>query len=469
MNYIIKNTLTTAVIAISALAAALSVTSCSDELDNVKPRNAILLEELSDEDQGKLLTGLYATMESYVWGQWWIDDLQGENFQGGPAGGNIVDPCNMAPSYTTDQSVNVLSVWRNGFSAINQVNLLINAYESATDKSTTLVSQVGMASYYFRALAYYHMTKRYGNLPIMHTTSNAIIPISPEADVWAFIEDDLKKAITIAAPASSKWRVSVNAVKALAARVALAQGKNAEAAAYADEVIGSGAYKLSTTPVDFSSIFISQSTSSEIIFAFVNNTRTSGYINFANTCNDLDGSWNYAPAATCYKTLYADHTATSRKADIRHTATFDPSDATRIIKYSNGVNQLAPCADYLHLPVMVSRISEMYLIKAEALGKTAGASVLRDFLSSRYASVPTTDAIKAMTDREFQDLILDERHREFYAEGFRWSDIKRTGRTDLLSELRGRTYLMYWPIPQAEIDIAGTAAYPQNPGYSGAE
>ena len=76
MNYIIKNTLTTAVIAVSALAAALSVTSCSDELDNVKPRNAILLEELSDEDQGKLLTGLYATMESYVkhnnkrWQKW---------------------------------------------------------------------------------------------------------------------------------------------------------------------------------------------------------------------------------------------------------------------------------------------------------------------------------------------------------------------------------------------------------------
>lgn len=45
--------------------------------------------------------------------------------------------------------------------------------------------------------------------------------------------------------------------------------------------------------------------------------------------------------------------------------------------------------------------------------------------------------------------------------------IKRTGRTDLLKELKGRTYLMYWPIPQAEIDIAGSDAYPQNPGYAG--
>lgn len=468
MKYIIKNSLGIVISAALAI-VTLPLVSCSDELDDVKPRNAILLEELSDADQGKLLTGLYATMESYVWGQWWIDDLQGENFQGGPAGGNIVDPCNMAPSYTTDQMVNVLSTWRNGFSAINQVNLLLNAYEAASDKTAELIRQVGMTSHYFRALVYYYMVKRYGNLPIMRTTSNAVVPISPEAEVWKFIEEDLKAAMDIAAPASSKWRVSLAAVHALAARVALAQGKNTDAVTYADKVLGNSAYKLSATPVEFSSIFVTQSSSPEIIFAFVNNTRTSGYINFANSCNDLDGSWSYAPAAACYQSLFADHSATSRKSDIRHTATFDPKDATRIIKYSNGTNQLAPCSDYLHLPVMVSRISEMYLIKAEALGKTSGAATLRQFLSTRYASVPTEDAIKALTDREYQDLILDERHREFYAEGFRWSDIKRTGRTDLLAELRGRTYLMYWPIPQAEIDIAGTAAYPQNPGYAGAK
>ena len=28
---------------------------------------------------------------------------------------------------------------------------------------------------------------------------------------------------------------------------------------------------------------------------------------------------------------------------------------------------------------------------------------------------------------------------------------------------------MYYPIPQAEIDMAGTDAYPQNPGYAGAK
>ncbi|MDE6490375.1 MAG: RagB/SusD family nutrient uptake outer membrane protein [Muribaculaceae bacterium] len=451
----------------TAAIAATALTSCSDELDNIKPRHAILQGELNDADMGKLLTGLYATMESYVWGQWWIDDLQGENFKGGPAGGNIVDPCNMAPSYSTDQVVNVLSVWRNGFSAINQINFMMDAYEKSTNKESDLMKRVGLSVHYFRALTYYHLAKRYGNLPIMRTVSNTIIPLSSENEVWAFIEEDLAKAMSINATATSKWYVSPDAVKALAARVALFRGKNADAARYADDVISNTAYSLCGSSMDFSSIFISGSSSQEIIFAFVNNTRTSGFINFANSCNDTDGSWNYAPADDRFALLYSDDKATSRGGDIRRAATFQADDPTRVIKYSNGANQLAPCPDYLHLPVMVSRISEMYLIKAEALGKSAGASTMVTFLKKRYATCPTETALQTMSDRAWQDLILDERHREFYAEGMRWSDIKRTGRTDLLKELNGRTYLMYWPIPQAEIDIAGTEAYPQNPGYAG--
>ena len=64
---------------------------------------------------------------------------------------------------------------------------------------------------------------------------------------------------------------------------------------------------------------------------------------------------------------------------------------------------------------------------------------------------------------EFQNLILDERQREFYGEGYRWFDIKRTKRLDLLPSLNGRDYLLYYPIPQLEIDLA---KYTQNLGYN---
>ena len=61
-------------------------TGCSSWLDDIAPRNAIPQSALTDSDLEKLLNGLYATMESYVFTYWWADDLQGENFKGGPLG-----------------------------------------------------------------------------------------------------------------------------------------------------------------------------------------------------------------------------------------------------------------------------------------------------------------------------------------------------------------------------------------------
>ena len=84
-------------------------------------------------------------------------------------------------------------------------------------------------------------------------------------------------------------------------------------------------------------------------------------------------------------------------------------------------------------------------------------------MEKRYATVNIPDS---MGEQDFQNLILDENHREFYGEGRRWFDIKRTGRTDLYDTWDGRDFLLYWPIPQDERDIAGHANYPQNPGYN---
>ena len=71
-----------------------------------------------------------------------------------------------------------------------------------------------------------------------------------------------------------------------------------------------------------------------------------------------------------------------------------------------------------------------------------------------------------MTEKEFQNLILDENNREFFGEGRRWFDIKRTRRTDLYSSFpENGDYLLYWPIPQDEIDLVGKDVYPQNKGY----
>ena len=60
---------------------------------------------------------------------------------------------------------------------------------------------------------------------------------------------------------------------------------------------------------------------------------------------------------------------------------------------------------------------------------------------------------------------MDERRMELAFEGQRWYDLKRTNRLDLFTSLNGRNYLMYYPVPQSERDLAGAENYPQNDGY----
>lgn len=141
-------------------------TGCSSWLDDIAPRNAIPQSALTDSDLEKLLNGLYATMESYVFTYWWADDLQGENFKGGPGGGAITDPCDMAPSFT-NQTINILSFWRSSFTTLNQVNFLVESYEAAINKESAFMKKMvvppTISGHSFTTVSASH----YGNVPIL--------------------------------------------------------------------------------------------------------------------------------------------------------------------------------------------------------------------------------------------------------------------------------------------------------------
>lgn len=75
------------------------------------------------------------------------------------------------------------------------------------------MKKVGGVSYYFRAFIYYRLASHYGNVPILRKRSKEVVPISPEAEVWTFIEEDLGKAIRLLSKADSKWYVSSDGSK----------------------------------------------------------------------------------------------------------------------------------------------------------------------------------------------------------------------------------------------------------------
>lgn len=426
---------------------------CSDDLNDLYPKHAIPKENLTESDISKLLNGTYAEMEELIFKFYFDGDVKGENFRGGP-GFSLNDPVSMAPG-----SADVLSKWQKCFTSLKQVNFLIEVYEG-TNTDSKVVREAGGAAYYFRALLYYHLVTRWGGVPIVRELTEEIVPISPEADVWKFIADDLSKAEKLLSVFSDKYYVSLSACDALSAKVYLSLKDNAKALEYANKVLGESKFTLSASSQEYAATYIFGNNSKETIFALANK-RSSGYLLFYQWVNDLKATWEYSPASDCFNSLFND--TDIKKGDLRAIATFS-GDESRIIKFANGgqgqfiSNEIASQS-----PIVVNRIAEIYLIKAEALGNINGLSTLKEFMQKRYRALSLPSSL---SEKDFQNLLLDERHREFYGEGQRWYDLKRTNRLDLFKTLDNRKYLMYFPIPQSEIDLAGKQNYPQNPGYN---
>ncbi|NBC26106.1 MAG: RagB/SusD family nutrient uptake outer membrane protein [Bacteroidetes bacterium] len=126
------------------------------------------------------------------------------------------------------------------------------------------------------------------------------------------------------------------------------------------------------------------------------------------------------------------------------------------------------------IPIM--RISEMYLIRAEALAKdanspAAGEAALNTLRAARGLT-PIADANPgALADIEsFEDEILDERSRELIVEGHRFWDLKRLGRDvrfpDGSIKMFYSAYRILGPIGQGNINVNSELV--ENPGYPAA-
>lgn len=436
-------------------ALALLLAGCSSQLDQIRPKDKISSSAVNEADLSKLTNGILNRMESLTVSFWCDGDYLGENFTSGPG----FDYADYHGEIVSSSSSWAKSRWQTGFVAIMHINELLKSANSASAESAATLQAKGTA-YFCRAYVYYELVSRFGGVPILTEPSMGVVPISPEADVWAQIIADLHEAEKYLEPVSNVYRPSDEACWALLSKAYLWTGDKTKAIEYADKLINSR-FVLSKTSNEFAGMFVAGQSSKEIIFALANK-RTSGQLRLFEKMNDTDASFNYSMAEELRTSLFAD---THGTGDIRKDPTYNPSYPVRIIKFPNGgqnMGQFIANDDPSASPLMVFRLADAYLTKAEAQGASAGLATMKTFMESRYATVTLPESL---TEKEFQDLVLDENNREFYAEGRRWFDIKRTKRTDLYKTWGGRDHLLYWPIPQDEIDLVGKEAYPQNPGY----
>ncbi|QBN19525.1 RagB/SusD family nutrient uptake outer membrane protein [Flavobacterium nackdongense] len=124
--------------------------------------------------------------------------------------------------------------------------------------------------------------------------------------------------------------------------------------------------------------------------------------------------------------------------------------------------------------IIVSRLSETYLVAAEAYLKAGNPTTGLDRLNEVRKRAGVANATLA----EFNiDYILNERGRELLGEYHRWFDLKRTGTLVARASAYhykikasnfvgvGGALKILRPIPQQALDLNQNKDFPQNPGY----
>ncbi|QDH81099.1 RagB/SusD family nutrient uptake outer membrane protein [Echinicola soli] len=423
------------------LLVLLLASACGNQLD-LYPRSAVSSEsDLTEDDVEAFLIGVYQSVqndpgrEAYI-----LADLVGGdlNSAGSTNGGgtnafisNILRP----------EHGYVNSSWKGYYEALYQVNTLIaNIKEMAP---SVRVNQMNGTVHYFRAYIYYNLLVKFGGVPIIRENTQEKLPRNSTEEVWGFIEEDLSVAMEHAPDFNGELGgdfnyVSSQAAKALMARAKLGQGKMAEAATFAEELINLPYFNLDS----FDEMFRRQD-NSELIFAFVNLTIESS-INlstlFYTYAHPQSGSYVFKPNPWAMEMFTA--------ADLRAEVSVDTYDGLDVVnKYPSGQTG----TDQLN----VSRLAEMYLISAEAQG-LEGLDRLNELREARGLG-----PVSPSNEADYLDLVLEERRREFFAEGFRWVDLVRTGKAVEELGIQQRETLM--PIPETELLL--NEKLEQNPGY----
>lgn len=448
--------------------AMLTLAGCAKMLDDIRPKHAIPAETVTLEDLDKLTNGVLYQMENYAVSAWCDGDYLAENFGPGPG----FDYADVHSDTEATSSATAKSRWQAAFTRINSQNELLKTANSASESNSAVERAKGTALF-CRAWTYFQLAIRFGGVPVLTEPTMETVAISSEDIVWKQIEKDLLEAEKHLEAFSSYAYPSDEACWALLSKVYLWMGNKAQAITYADKVLANKAFSFKNTSHDFASLFINGTTNTELIFA-LSNLRNSGQLRIFERMNDTDGSFNYSMEESLKSTLFAESSVggVSKSGDIRLAPTFNAAETRRIIKFPNGgenMGQYIVNPEASQSPIVILRLADIYLTKAEAQGNTAdGIATMKTFMENRYESLTMPGAMSSV---DFRNLVLDENQREFFAEGRRWFDVKRIALKDksILDQVyktwNDRDFLLYWPIPQDERDLAGHDVYPQNPGY----
>lgn len=430
--------------------ALLPLSSC-DVLD-VESQNAIPEEKAIKDKKGveKGILGSYTSFQALgYFGRSYVifADLAADNLEHS-VDGTAQNYAQIDNNAVLPENGAVSDIWDRAYEGINIANNIIGKVQEMSDM-TIEEKNAAMAELFFvRAFNHFNLMNWFGAIPIKTTPTIGAggldVPREPVAKVYDQIIADLTFAGQYLPAGGPKARATKYAATALLARVYLYKGDYANASARATEVIENGGYTLPA----YADVWADESAESifEIDFTEINRNRIAEY-NFPKT---LNGRREVAPTASILAAYEA--------GDARYPASVAFSGA---LAYPVKYDDLSLGADN----VIILRLAEMYLIRAEAEARLNGdiTGIQADLNAVRTrAKLPDTSA---STHDQLLRAIERERRVEFAFEGHRWFDLVRTGRAVELLQTVNSENQTRWPIPLSEIVTNKSQGMEQNPGY----
>ncbi|WP_103068328.1 RagB/SusD family nutrient uptake outer membrane protein [Aquimarina sediminis] len=276
---------------------------------------------------------------------------------------------------------------------------------------------------------------------------------STAAEVYNQILIDLQTAINLMHVESEPFRIDLNGAKALLARVYLHMKNWENARDMATDVILNSGKSLLTREAYFDS--------------WAENSNNESLFVISNIESDNSGTSSIGHFYLTFKDAFATNDFKNKlsQTDVRKQLYPVDGQVNLVTKFPRNTTQ----DDNIH----VLRLSEMYLIKAEAhaqLNENLEAQQALDIIIQRAHAedmAPSTETGKALLEK-----ILLERRKELAYEGFRLFDLTRYGisftkyRQDANPiEIVAPADKTILPIPTDEINVNPNIAHQQNPGY----
>jgi len=397
-----------------------------------------------------------------------------------------------------DRNLNALNpwitqMWRTCYTGIARANAVIENVPGISMDETLKKRIVAEASF-LRALQYFWAVQLWGDVPIItKVISDAEkynYPRKPVSEVYALILSDLSKAESDLPETyfgNDRGRATRYAAKALMAKVYLSAPGTLRNYATTEtklrEVIRSNRYQLLTNFADVFSVTNENNAESlfEVQFLSPDQTNNMSFATGSRAVPDniLGGGYAWFIPTDYMFNLY--EAADTRKPVTFRTQFFNSQG--QLITTASNAEHLKPHVRKFEDPsaspssavgknTYVLRYADVILMFAEALNEQGKIGEARTELNHIRSRAKATQSV-AITQVQLRDEILTERMKELSFEGWRWYDLKRTGRLVALAGQHNpraagkvKESNNLFPIPLSEINNNdGINPEDQNPGY----